>query len=109
MAETATNFAINSAAKSMGYKELKEEQLKAVTSFLGGSDVFVTLPTGFGKSLCFAILPNVFDILFTESGNSIVVVLTPLTAIIQNQVYLRTYINNFPCTLVFLTGCKFQC
>ena len=36
---------------------LKEKQLVAIMS---GHDVFVTLPTGYGKSLIFALLPWVF-------------------------------------------------
>ena len=40
---------------------MKEEQLEAVVGVLQGLDVFGILPTGFGKSLCFACLPSVFD------------------------------------------------
>ena len=73
------------AARSLGYNKIKEEQLEVVLSFIAGNDVFVCLPTGFGKSLCFSMLPKVFDLLGAEK--SIVIVLTPLTAIIQDQVY----------------------
>ena len=41
----------------------------AVSSFLQGRDVFVTLPTGFGKSLCYAVLPKVFDTLSTDRSS----------------------------------------
>ena len=34
---------------------------KCVTEFLQGRDVLVVLPTGEGKSLCFATLPLCFD------------------------------------------------
>ena len=44
------------AAKWLGYV-LKEEQKTVITSFVLGRDVFAVLPTGFGKSLCFACLP----------------------------------------------------
>ena len=74
------------AAKAMGYKDIKKEQLEVILSFIAGRDVFVSLPTGFGKSLCFSILPLVFDALGVK--DSIVIVLTPLTAIMQDQVSL---------------------
>jgi len=41
----------------LGYSTLRPEQAEAVSAFAGGKDVFVALPTGSGKSLCFAILP----------------------------------------------------
>ena len=50
--------------------------------------MFAVLPTGFGKSLCFACLSIVFDKLLGSVGEerSIVVVVTPLTAIMKDQV-----------------------
>jgi len=42
---------------------------------------------GFGKSLCYACLPMVFNFLFKPSQSSIVCVVTPLTAILEDQVY----------------------
>ena len=46
---------------TIGIAKLKEQQKVAVGSFLRGNDVFVSLPTGYGKSICFALLPLVFD------------------------------------------------
>ena len=43
------NQLIVEAAKRLGYV-LKEEQKTVITSFVLGQDVFVVLPTGFGKS-----------------------------------------------------------
>ena len=53
---------------------LKEEQLQAVMAVYEGKDVFVRLPTGFGKSLCYQVLPFVFDhkLGLIGSGSSIV-------------------------------------
>ena len=41
--------------------ELKDEQRKVVLSFVCGNDVFVSLPTGYGMSVCFAVLNFLFD------------------------------------------------
>ena len=35
---------------------MKSEQLEAAREFVKGQDVFVSLPTGSGKSLCYACL-----------------------------------------------------
>jgi len=49
------------AARRLGYNGLKKKQLEAVVSFLQGNDTFVALPTGYGKSLIYAVLPYSFD------------------------------------------------
>ena len=53
--------AIEESVDVLGLRSLKEHQRKAVTAFMSGSDVFVALPTGYGKSVIFAILPILFD------------------------------------------------
>ena len=40
---------------------LKDEQKDAIVNFCEGQDVFVSLPTGFGKSMIYSLLPLVFD------------------------------------------------
>ena len=40
---------------------LKEEQRAAIKAVYEGTDVFVCLPTGYGKSLCYQTLPFVMD------------------------------------------------
>ena len=89
----AIEKAIVAAADDLGYPNLKNEQLKVVTAFMQGRDVFAVLPTGYGKSLCFGCLPLAFDKLSAESSQpsagSIVVVVTPLTAIMKDQVCLK--------------------
>ena len=45
----------------MGLAELKEKQFEAVEAFMGGNDVFLTVPTGYGKSIVYGILPYAFD------------------------------------------------
>ena len=55
-ASKSLSSTIDDAAASLGYTCLKVEQKKALQAFVGGKDVFVSLPTGYGKSLCYALL-----------------------------------------------------
>ena len=48
---------IKKSVMRLGYAKLKREQEDVVTAFLSGRDVFLILPTGFGKTLCYACLP----------------------------------------------------
>ena len=52
---------IRESAGKLGFTSLKEKQTEAVLSFLKGRDTFVALPTGYGKSIIYAILPYAFD------------------------------------------------
>ena len=60
--------AVRKAGVSVGYDQLKDEQVNILCTFVEGRDVFVSLPTGFGKSLCYMLLPLVLDYLAVESG-----------------------------------------
>ena len=63
MQEEAASKAANAAARKLGYAALKLQQQEVVVNFLSGRDVFAVLPTGYGKSLCYALLPLAFDLL----------------------------------------------
>ncbi len=80
--------AIAAAASTLGYQGLRPQQQQAVHTFVTGHDVFVSMPMGSGKSLCFAILPNVFDRIrgLTENPASIVIVVSPLISLMKEQV-----------------------
>ena len=69
-------------ATSLGYSRLKREQELAFTS---GKDVFVSLPTGFGKSVCYALLPNVFDSIRGVEKASVAIVISPLISLMKDQ------------------------
>ena len=65
--------------------ELNKHQKEAIISaVLKKKDVFVSLPTGFGKSVIFQALPMVFDGFTGESGH-IVIVVSPLLSLIKDQ------------------------
>ncbi len=90
------------AAQSLGCDSLKKEQMEVVVKFVTGNDVFAILPTGFGKSLCYACLPAVFNKLNGTNG-SIVVVITLLMAITEDQVCVHVCV---PTTHVLLNMCS---
>ena len=65
---------VENAGKKLGFPSLRPQQKSAVLSFLHGNDVFVGLPTGSGKSLCYTILPFAFDELLSREGSIAIVV-----------------------------------
>jgi len=65
---------------------LKPEQLQAVRYIYEGRDVFLWLPTGFGKSICYEVLPFLFDCKLGKSESSIVIVVSPLVSLMVDQV-----------------------
>ena len=83
---------IADVTRDQGYELLTAaEQADTITDFLCGRDVLVCLPTSSGKSLCFALLPKVVDVLKAAVGvkfqhPSILVVIFPLISLMEDQV-----------------------
>ena len=68
---------------------LKTQQREAVKHVWEGKDVFVLLPTGFGKSLIYQVLPFIFDFKLGRMRGpkrSLVVVVSPLISLMADQV-----------------------
>ncbi len=82
------------AARRLGYPSLRNHQLEVIVRYVQGHDVFAILPTGYGKTLYYACLPLVFDELQKLEQPSIVYVVTPLTAIIEDQVSNSATLHN---------------
>ena len=59
---TSPELAMAEAARKMSIN-LKEKQKEAILSFVRGRDTFVSLPTGYGKSIVYGILPMLYDLL----------------------------------------------
>ena len=87
MAETNDlDRAVSTVCSKFKISRLNAFQMEAISEFVKGkSDIFVNLPTGYGKSLVYQALPSVFDSLTASSGH-VVVVVSPLVNLMRDQV-----------------------
>lgn len=68
-------------------QELTPLQKEAIEVFINEKrDVFINLPTGYGKSLIYQAIPLLFDQLHESNKNHIVVVVSPLINLMVDQV-----------------------
>ena len=93
------NYGASSFAQAVSYTlkklrtpmlTIKNEQLSAIQAVYERKDVFVWLPTGFGKSLCYQAVPFVVDYKMSLAGSrrsSTVLVVTSLIALMLDQVH----------------------
>ena len=68
---------------------LKAQQREAARYVWEGKDVFVLLPTGFGKSMIYEVLPFLFDYKLGRMHGptkSLVIVVSPLVSLMADQV-----------------------
>ena len=89
----ACNDFISVAGNRLGHENLEVFQRDAVQAVLKGQDVFVSAPTGSGKSLIFQVLPFAVQEqqmkerpTQTESVDNFVLVVSPLILLMRDQV-----------------------
>ena len=66
-------------------QELKVEQREALFAAVSRRDVFAILPTGFGKSLIYQLLPCLCAEIYPKSPTPLVLVVSPLVQLMQEQ------------------------
>ncbi|XP_066925047.1 probable ATP-dependent DNA helicase RecS [Clytia hemisphaerica] len=69
----------------LGFDKLKSAQENLLFNYLSGHDCIGVLPTNYGKSIIFHLIPGVYK-LFHPDANPIVFVITPINALIQDQI-----------------------
>ena len=85
--ESAVSFALRCLDSSD--LVLKPQQKEAVRLVWEGKDVFVLLPTGFGKSIIYELLPFLFDHKLggmDAKMRSLIIVVSPLISLMADQV-----------------------
>ena len=79
---------------------MKPMQVNCWENILMGNDLVVVLPTGYGKSFIFQLLPFLLPV---KSSRNIVIVAAPLTSIIQDQMLILSRRNIV--SMVFHSSC----
>ena len=85
--EECLNFAkLNSGLFPSEDIVLKEKQLETLRSLYMKTDCIAVLPTGYGKSLIFHILPWFFQTKMDRDQPMVVIVASPLNSLMQDQI-----------------------
>ena len=88
--ESCLQSAFRKVCERLGIQRLNRQQEEAIRSIvLDKKDVFVNLPTGFGKSMIFQGLPEVFSSLQPERERNVVVVVSPLVSLMKAACYIK--------------------
>ena len=86
MAALITEAVSRSVAKVNAKYRIKSKQLECIQNLLKGQDTLAILPTSCGKSMIYQLLPSIFKLLPSQPDNAIVIVFSPLRALILDQV-----------------------
>ena len=103
--ETATESlweeALQNVVNVFGIPSLYDEQKDVLSKFFSKQDVFVNLRTSYGKSLIYQATPIMADVLLRGGkGTSIISVISPLKALMEDQL---NYLNSLNISAVRVT------
>ena len=82
--KTLYNTAVHQVCAIFGIEKLHLEQQKAIDKFFEEKDVFVSLPTGYGKSFIFQAIPVIASLVCKKPCTIFIV--SPLKALMEDQV-----------------------
>ncbi len=87
MATVSPNTAVDLCLEKLGIEfKLKDKQFECIEQILCGKDTLAILPTGYGKSLIYILLPLCLDYYNgVPEGTNKVMVLSPLVALMDDQ------------------------
>ena len=81
---------------------IKHKQMEAITNILSGFDTLAILPTSYGKSMIYQMLPQVFRQIKNHE-NPVLVVISPLKSLIKDQIAeideLQSFLGIKACSL----------
>ena len=83
------NSSISSYDNTITLKEKQEESLLHIIKYANGCDVVISLPTGYGKSMVYTLLPHALR-LKRNVEKGMVMVVCPLNIIQQDQIMTMT-------------------
>ena len=99
--------------RGQGNLKLKQKQNEALQAIVvNGQDCLIVLPTGYGKSLIYQMLPLLFDktnlsLNVTSEGKSIVIVVSPLNALIDDRINILSSVG-VACTSLRVCGADIE-
>ena len=88
---------IEAAGRCLGFETKQKED---TVEFVSKKDVFISLPTSYGKSVYYTTIPFIFDQLGGNIG-SVVVVVSPLITLVKMECFKEQRIRS----CIFSVGC----
>ena len=82
--------------------QLRDKQIECIENIVKKQDTIAILPTSYGKSLIYTLLPHVLDKYYEQPcGHNICVLISPLIALMEEQ---QQKITSYGVTCIYLSS-----